>query len=61
MRATNGSSAFKTATPVGGSAVTSSLFARATPSRSPKYSTCAMATLVTMPTSGRPISVSRAM
>ena len=54
IRATKGSSKFSTASPFGGNAVTSSLFARATPSRSPKYSTCAMATLVTMPTSGRP-------
>ena len=61
MRATRGSSKFKTATPDGGSAVTSSLFARATPSRSPKYSTWAMATLVTMPTSGRATRASRSM
>ena len=53
MRATRASSKFRTATPEGGRAATSSLLARATPSRSPKYSTCAMATLVTMPTSGR--------
>ena len=44
-----------------GSALTSSLFARATPSRSPKYSTCAMATLVTIPTSGRATSARRVM
>ena len=61
MRATRGSSKFKTATPEGGSAATSSLLARATPSRSPKYSTCAMATLVTIPTSGRATSARRAM
>ena len=42
-------------------AATSSLFARATPSRSPKYSTWAMATLVTMPTSGRATRASRSM
>ena len=47
--------------PTGGSAPTSSLLARATPSRSPKYSTCAMATLVTMPTSGRATRARRAM
>ena len=60
MCATRGSSKFSTATPEGGSAVTSSLLARATPSRSPKYSTWAMATLVTMPTSGRPTWARRA-
>ena len=43
MRATRGSSKLRTATPDAGSAATSSHLARATPSRSPKYSTWAMA------------------
>ena len=61
MAATRGSSRLRTATPVAGSDATSSLFARATPSRSPKNSTCAMATLVTMPTSGRATRARRSM
>ncbi len=61
MARTRWSSKFNTARPVGGSALTSSPLARATPSRSPKNSTWAAATLVTTPTSGRATRASSVM
>ncbi len=53
------SSAFSTASPVPGSASSSSASTAITPSRPPRYSAWASPTLVTMPVSGRAISQSR--
>ena len=58
---TRSSSALRTAKPDASSAMTSSLFARATPSMPPTRSVCADATLVTTPMLGRATVHSRAI